>query len=181
MGLYRRGKSKKWWMNFMSEGRQKCESTGTTDKRTAQKILDKRKGEIVEGRFSLPRSNPPALKQWAEQFLGSIQHQNTKRAYISCVRALLNFFGDARLSQISPGRIEEFKLARMRSGTRPATINRNLAVPRRMMKLAARQRLVGRSPFEEVDFLEERSGRRQPHILTFEEPVVRCRKSPLRG
>ena len=39
------------------------------------------------------------------------------------------------------------------------------------MKLAARQRLVGRSPFEEVDFLEEWSHRRQAHILTPEEQM----------
>jgi integrase len=38
-----------------------------------------------------------------------------------------------------------------------------------MLKLAARQRLIAQSPFEEVEFLEERKHRRQPHILTFEE------------
>lgn len=155
----------------MIDGRQKCESTGTSNKRLAQKILDKRKGEIAEGRFSLPKSNPPTLKQWADQFLESIAHLNTKRVYGSCIRVLLGFFGEARLSQISPGRIEEFKLARTRAGAGHATINRNLAVLRRMMKLATRQRLVGRNPFEEVDFLEERSRRRQPHILTFGEQV----------
>lgn len=167
MGLYRR--CKVWWMAYTTDGHQRCESTGTGNKRIAQKILDKKKGEIVEGRFNLPKSNPPLLRDWAKQFLDSIEHSNTKRAYSSCVVALDNFFGDARLSQISPGRIEEFKLSRRRAGTGPATINRNLAVLRRMMKLATRQRLIGRTPFEEVDFLEERSGRRQPHILTFDE------------
>jgi len=38
-----------------------------------------------------------------------------------------------------------------------------------MMKLAEKQRLISRSPFNEVEFLEERSGRRQPHILTWDE------------
>jgi integrase len=169
MGLYRRGKT--WWMDFVVDGRQKCETTGTSNKRLAQKILDKRKGEIAEGRFNLPKSNPPTLKQWAEQFLETIAHPNTKRTYDSCIHVLLEFFGDARLSQMSPGRIEEFKLSRTRAGTGPATINRNLAVLRRMMKLAARQRMIARTPFEEVDFLEERSQRRQAHILTFEEQV----------
>jgi integrase len=169
MGLYRRGKT--WWMDFVVDGHQKCETTGTSNKRLAKKILDKRKGEIAEGRFNLPKSNPPMLKQWAEQFLETIAHPNTKRTYSSCIGMLLNFFGDARLSQISPGRIEEFKLSRTRAGTGPATINRNLAVLRRMMKLAARQRLIGGSPFQEVDFLEERCRRRQAHILTFGEQV----------
>lgn len=79
--------------------------------------------------------------------------------------------GDARLSQIAPGRIEEFKLSRTRAGAGPAIINRNLAVLRQMMKRAARQRLIGRTPFEDVDFLDERSQRRQARILTFVEQV----------
>src|SRR5580692_9354836 len=139
MGLYRRGKI--WWMAYMVDGRQHCESTGTSNKRLAKKILDKRKGEIAEGRFNLPRSNPPTLKKWSQQFLETVAHPNTKRTYDSCIRMLLNFFGDARLSQISPGRIEDFKLSRTKAGAGHATINRNLAVLRPMMKLAARQRL----------------------------------------
>jgi integrase len=38
-----------------------------------------------------------------------------------------------------------------------------------MLRLAVRQRLIAYSPFDEVEFLEERKQRRQPHILTFEE------------
>ena len=187
MGLYRRtwrnsdGKlitSPPWWMSLMIDGRQHCESTGTSNKRLAQKILDKRKGEIAEGRFNLPKSNPPLLQEWAEQFLGSIAHPNTKRTYSSCIQMLLNFFGDARLSQITPDRIEQFKLSRRRDGAGPATINRNLAVLRQMMKLAARQRLIARTPFQEVDFCEERSSRRQPHVLTFEDQKTLVAAAP---
>jgi integrase len=38
-----------------------------------------------------------------------------------------------------------------------------------MLVLAKRQRLITHNPFDEVEFLEERKQRRQPHILTFEE------------
>lgn len=169
MGLYRRGRV--WWMAFTANGEHICMSTGTANKRTAQKVLDLRKGEIVEGRFRLPKSNPPTLKEWAEQFLGSIQHGNTRRTYRSCVQTLNEFFGTARLCDISAERIEQFKAARLKSGAGPAIINRNLAVLRRMLKLAARQRMIPRTPFEEVEFLEERSQRRQPRILSFEEQV----------
>jgi hypothetical protein len=68
--LYKRGRI--WWMAYMIDGKQRPESTGTRNKRLAQKILDKREGEIVEGRFRLPKSNPPTLDKWAAQFLESI-------------------------------------------------------------------------------------------------------------
>ena len=57
----------------------------------------------------------------------------------------------------------------MSAGLRTATINRDLAVLRRMMKLAERKRLINDSPFRDEEFLEERRQRRRPHILSFEE------------
>lgn len=51
----------------------------------------------------------------------------------------------------------------------PGTVNRDLAVLRRMMNLAVKRGYLESSPFSKVDLLEERRCRRQPHILTFEE------------
>jgi integrase len=74
-----------------------------------------------------------------------------------------------RLSQVTSDLIEDFKDHRLAEGAGPATVNRDLAVLRRMLKLAERKRFIARSPFVEVEFLEERSVRRRPHIVTFEE------------
>jgi len=167
MGLYRKGR--KWYMAFTANGRQYNLSTHTCNKRLAQKILNAKLGEIAEGRFHLTKSNPPKFEEYAEQFLESIQHPNTKRRYTSSVENLKTAFEGVRLSQITADRVEEFKQARLKEGVGPATVNRDLAVLRRILKLAARERLIAQSPFADVDFLEERSCRRQPHILTWEE------------
>jgi integrase len=149
--------------------KQHCESTGTTNKRVAQKILNKRLGEIVEGRFQLPNSNPPRLKEFGQEFLNSIRHQNTKKRYASSVANLSAHFGDVRLSDFNLVRIEEFKAARLLSKVRAATVNRDLAVLRRMLGIAERKRLIRLAPFCEIEMFEERKERRQPHILTFDE------------
>jgi len=167
MGILKRGRY--YQINYMANGKQVFESTKSTSRRFAQKLLAIRKAEVAEGRYRLPASKPPQLSEYADQFLETIQHPNTKRTYASSIQMLKKFFGTARLNQISAGRIEAFKRERLKGGTGPATINRNLAVLRRMLKFAARERLIAQSPFNEVDFLEERSCRRQPHILTFEE------------
>ena len=65
--------------------------------------------------------------------------------------------------------IEDFKEKRLSDGVRTATVNRDLAVLRRMMKLAERKMLINEGPFRNVEFLEERKQRRLPHILTYEE------------
>ena len=78
-------------------------------------------------------------------------------------------FAGARLSDVSVDRVEEYKEARLAEGVRPATVNRDLAVLRKMLRLAERKRFITRSPFVEVELLEERRQRRGPHIVTFDE------------
>jgi integrase len=160
-----------WWLSYTFAGRQVFESSHSTSKRFAQKLLAIRLAEIAEGRWNLPASNPPRFKLWAERFLRSIQNANTKARYSFSVAHLLEFFGEnTRLSDVaSVRRIEEFKQERLETGVKPATVNRDLSVLRRMLTLAARQRLIARNPFSEIELLEERKSRRQPHILSYEE------------
>jgi integrase len=184
LGLYRRF-SGVYWMSYTVSGKQRHESTGTHDKKFAQKILSIRMAEIAEGRWNLPSSNPPTLKSWSAQFLDSIRHPNTKVRYQLSVNQLLSFFGgESRLPDVaSVRRIEEFKGKRLATGIKPATVNRDLAVLRRMLNLACRQRLIARNPFAEIELLEERKTRRRPYILSYEDqakiiavatPHLRC-------
>ncbi|MGB2891259.1 MAG: hypothetical protein WBC04_26530 [Candidatus Acidiferrales bacterium] len=80
MGLYKKGRN--WYMAYTANGHQYNHSTHTKNKRMAQKILDARLGEIAEGRFGLPKSNPPKFEVYAEQFLESIPHANTKTSVL---------------------------------------------------------------------------------------------------
>jgi len=77
MGLYQRNKRGRdgklrqsfiWWMCYASDGKRHCESTKTTNKRLATRILNKRLSEIVEGKFSLPKSNAPKLEKVCGRF-----------------------------------------------------------------------------------------------------------------
>src|SRR5207244_2744819 len=122
--------------------------------------------------FPLIRSDAPRLKAWTDKFLESVPNAETKRRYTSSVGNLIAYFGEqARLSEITPSRIEEFKQARLKEEVSTATINRDLATARLFLKQAARQRFIARSPFadDQIDFLEESNSRRRPRIITFQE------------
>ena len=162
-------KSRIWSMDYMLDGKQRCESTKATNKRVAQRILDLRIAEIIEGRFRLPKTNAPRFEEFSREFLNSVRNQNTKKRYTSSVANLRSHFGDVRLSDISSQRIDEFKDARLAAKVRAATVNRDCAVLRCILKIAARKRLITSTPFCDVEMLEERKDRRQPHILTFDE------------
>jgi integrase len=109
------------------------------------------------------------LEQFCKEFLESISHLNTRKRYATSITALQVHFGDTQLSNIDLEGIENFKEARLASKVRAATVNRDLAVMRQMLRIAERKRLIPFNPFGEVEMLEERKGRRQPHILTVAE------------
>jgi integrase len=168
MALYRKGKN--WYAAFSADGRHYNRSTGTSNKRRAQKILDTWRAAIIEGRFNLLKSQSPTFTDWSEQFVESIPYRNTRRRYASSKVALDDFFKDARLPHVTVSRIEEYKRVRLAAKVKSATVNRDLALLRQLMKRAERERYIARNPFEMGNlFFEERKGRRQPHILTYEE------------
>lgn len=150
------------------DGRQVCKSTHTSNKRLADQLLSRWETEVFEGRFHLLKSAPPPFAKWADEFLAKVVHPNTRKRYKSSVGKLKRKFIGARLSDISAERIEEYKEVRLAEGVEPATINHDLRVLRRMMRLAERKRLISRTPCLEVDFLKQRPAR-TPHIVTFEE------------
>lgn len=53
MGLYQRKDSRFWWMNYSWTGEQRFESTKTTSKALANKILSRREGEIAMQMFNV--------------------------------------------------------------------------------------------------------------------------------
>ena len=166
--MYKRGKT--WWINYtLPDGTHKYESSGSSNKQVAKRLQDMRRGEAAEGRLRLPRSNPPFLQPYSDEFLETIKEPKTKARYHSSIRNLIAYLGKIRLSQITSEGIEGFKQERLAAGISPATINRDLAVLRRMLKLAKLQRLIAYNPVDEIEFLEERKQRRQPHILTSDE------------
>src|SRR5579863_961128 len=182
MGLYRRKRRSKdgetvtaptWWMAVTVDGNQVCKSTGTSNKRLAQKILDTKRAEIHEGRFSnLLKSHAPKLEEYSRQYIDSRTdlHPNTVRRYECSKKVLDAFFGQARLPQISEDRIREYRSVRLRKGIRAAGLNRDLAFLRLCLREARRQRYIAQNPLDGPDlFLNERKERLQAHIFTVQE------------
>jgi integrase len=148
-------------------GRQLFRSTGTRNKKQAENIFALWQAQILSGEWDMPDPSPPKLGEWGAKFLESVQVPSTRVRYNTSVQHICCHWGKAaRLSAISVRSIEEFKAKRLRK-VGPACVNRDLATLRALLKRAARQRLIGRNPFEAVDMLNERLTRRQPTIVGF--------------
>jgi integrase len=174
MGLYRRSdgrhKKKVWWISYVRGGRQYRESTGATNKNVAERVLSVRKAQVVEERWSLPRSKTPILGKHAEDFLRSKTHDKTKSRYQSSVNNILRHLGkEIRLADITPETIFRFQQKRLEEGAGKATVNRDVATLSSLMSHAKRMRLVSHNPCSDVGKLNERRDRRQAEPLSYEE------------
>jgi len=140
MGLYKRGSV--WWMSFSYQGRQIRRSTETTDKKLAQRILDKVKGEIAEGKWfeKLP-GEYRTFREMMDKYMlehsipNKVSHDRDKRSLLH----LMPFFGELLISEITPMRINEYKVTRRLEGATPATINRELALMKHAYSIAIRE------------------------------------------
>ena len=183
MGVYRRRdgdrKGNVWWISYFRAGRQYRENTGSTNKRVAIRLLAVRKAQVVEERWSLPRSKSPHLGPWMDDFLKSIDHQKTCSRYRSSVNTLLGYFGKRiRLAEITPEAVFQFQQKRLQDGAGKATVNRDVATLSSSFTRARKMRLVSHNPCSDVGKLNERRDRRQARPLSYDEEAQIKRFAP---
>ena len=179
--LYRSGNI--WWYTFQFQGRRIQESTGMMNETAAQQAETIRKAALLERRAGIARKPlPPKFEEYVPKFLAWSKQQHRRKTYdlhSTNLDTLLRYFSGKWLDEITPGMVEDFKLARIREERRnahdgstvsPATVNRALTTLRLMFNYASRCGLAVQNPTRGVQFLEENPGRMR--VLTFEEELA---------
>ena len=152
MALYRRGQ--KWWADYYANGQRIQESTGTANKREAEKFLALRISEVHRGVFVKPVN--ATLAELGERYIEYAKLH--KRSWVrdeQMLRHLNGFLGTAMLTQINASRVEQYQQKRVREVS-PSTVNRELALLKHLFNLAERWELCqGQNPVRMVKFLAE--------------------------
>jgi len=168
MGLYKRGSV--WWMSFIASGKRYRKSTESEDHKLAQRIYDKVKGEIAEGKwFERLRGKDKTFREMMEKYLKEhASRLKSSKSFEGYSKNLLSFFGNCFIREISPRLINEFKQKRITEGVKPSTINRDLATLRKAFNLALREwEWVNDNPVTKVSM--ERENNKRDRWLTNEE------------
>jgi len=137
--MYLRGET--WWIKYYRNGKPYRESTGTSKKMVAQKLLEHREGEIAQGKLPGIVFEKVTFEELAEDFLRDYrinQKRSLERAERS-VNHLRRFFGGYKATQIVTSRITEYVELRLTEEAANATINRDLSALKRMLRLGNRQ------------------------------------------
>ena len=142
MGLYKRGKV--WHMSFVYKNRRYRKSTETEDRRLAQRIYDRVKGEIAEGKwFERLPGEEKTFAEMMEKYLREYSARNkAPKSYIrdkSLADHLLDSFGDLTLTEITSNLISDYKTKRRDEGAAPKTVNNELMLMNHAFNLAIKE------------------------------------------
>lgn len=180
MGLYKRGEI--WWMSFIYQGKQVRRSTETDDRKLAQRIFDKIKGEIAEGKwFERLPGQDLTFKDMADKYLNEYSARNkSARSHTrdkSLIKHLLDHFETRPLLEIRAKEIAAYKETRRGQGASPRTVNYELTLMGHMFNIAAREwEWVRENPARRVS--KEKVRNTLERWLTIQEETRLLAKSP---
>ena len=99
MSLYKRGQV--WHMSFVYQGRRYRKSTETEDRKLAQKIYKKIKGEIAEGKwFERLPGEDKTYQDMSKKFIEESIPKRSYTVYKSVLKTLSKAFNDYPLASI---------------------------------------------------------------------------------
>jgi integrase len=180
MAIYRRGKV--WWFSFEFQGRRVQESSGFTNKTAALRAEAKRRSELLDRRAGFSQKKlAPKFEEHVAKFLDWSKQQHrakTRELHGTNCDTLMRFFRGRWLDEITPGMVEDFKLARAREARRnaqdgsivaPATVNRALTTLKKLFHHAEKCGYGVCNPTRGVEFLSEGPGRMR--VVSFAEEI----------
>ena len=156
MSVYKRDEN--YWIDYyLPNGKRKRKKIGTS-KKQAERILNKFKTEIVEGKY-IDRDNRQRvrLKAFSDRFLTSHCKVN-KSSWGNdeiLLRQILDFFGDVYLDEITPEMVENLKAHRLSVGAKKATVNRVTACLRTMFNKAIEWGVSKDTPMKRIKLFKE--------------------------
>jgi integrase len=139
--IYQQKDSSIWWIKFHRNGKPFRESTGTSDKRKAIRVLNHRLAEVTTGKFLGPNIERIRIEELAEDFLRDYRINGKSSMDDAEARWRLHlkpFFGSVRAPQVTSSLLNAYVDLRQGSGAANATINRELAALKRMFNLGRR-------------------------------------------
>src|SRR5262245_35530887 len=145
MPKYKRGNgsvyTKRGWyyIKYYRDGKPVMEATGTRNKAEARRTLQSRLGQLADGRYVGPTVERVTVDELVRDFLTEYEangRKSLREARIRVHKHLLPFFGGKKAHQLTTADVHSFIATRQEEGASNATINRELAILKRMYNLA---------------------------------------------
>lgn len=168
MSLWKRGAI--WWAIYWIDGIRYQESTGTSNKRLAQKIEQKLKEEAAVRKVDIAGNEVDVDMTFGDlvaRFLaeGEVRPHHTQR-----LDRLLAHFSDIPILRLNKGMASDYRVKRHQAKkVTDATINRDLSVLRHILYWAVDQSIMSANPLARLRMARERRTRRP--VMSVEEEL----------
>jgi len=159
-----------WWVYLYRDGSRFQYSTGTGNRKRAEKIEGKFKQELNDQRFQLVDADPAMrFGELAAQFIAS---GSVRPHHLYHLKFLLPYFSDFPALRITKSLADDFRKARRsrNQAIKDATLNRDLSVLRHILYWAVDEQLLAANPLTRMKMVRERRTRRQ--VLSVAEEVL---------
>lgn len=153
MGIYKRGRV--WWIDFFDQSNRRVfESSHSTNRRDAERLLGIRQTDISRGQYQVvPKIS---LGEFSEKYM--VFAKANKASWdrdAGMLKHIQTFFGDRDLTDVTPMEVEEYKAYRS-SLVEKSTVNRELGLLKHMFNLAIAWDLYPKAnPLRKVKFFRE--------------------------
>jgi len=137
-----------WWLKYYVAGRPVRERTGTTDEAEAKRILKTKEGWGASGEPVLPRVDRIKYDEIAAELRGHYEASGERNLEEADDRVahLKRFFAGSKVASLGPNDFTQYALTRQKQGAANGTINRDLGVLGRMLRLAYENGKLHRPP-----------------------------------
>src|SRR4051812_10938053 len=151
MSIFKRGNV--YWFHFWQDGEHYQQSTKQGNPRTARQIEAAFRTRLsLAGVGIVERKKAPLFSEFAKRFMEHVNVRNENKPmtvsfYASKLSRLMEYspLASVRLDRVDEGLIERYVAAR-REVVSPATVNRELATLRRMLRVAETWKEIVRAP-----------------------------------
>lgn len=158
MSLYKRNAV--WWYSIFIDGERVCESSGTSNRRKAEQIERQRREELNDARHRLPQMNPEiTFGALATRFIAD--GMSTPYS-MDRLQHLLPFFADSSVRDINKSLVRKYREGRYAKNPslKPATVNRDLSVLRRVLNWGVEEGILSANPLGRLRMERERRTKR---------------------
>jgi len=134
--VYRQKGSENGFIKFYVDGELKRETTGTTNREAAFAVLKRRTEEAALGRYT----DVSQRITWSEMralLLEDYRYKGNRTDPVPRLARLTESFGKCVGDDLTATRIKEYSKRRLAAGAAPATLRRELAILKRMLRLAS--------------------------------------------
>ena len=151
MAIYQRGEN--WYIDFSFKGQRIRESIGPSRK-SAEKVIAKRKTEIVENKYLDIRKDPEPVKfyDFAKEYLQWAKTNKKPSTYSRDLYIMRQFdkeFEGKTIQEITTWQIEKWKSGR-KEGLAVGSVNRELALLKHIFSMAVKWRRLKENPAKDV-------------------------------